>query len=210
MAMTDEFLEYRTMEGMSTKHLLIKNPEPKGLVVILPGANNLSEIPVLYLIRKGVSDEGYDTLNVDYEGLLDRDLNKEVLFDRLISMVKGLVNQYVETYGETEVSIVGRSLGSIIGARMSAETEEPFKKVVYISPTGLTIEELKTGEGLMFTSYADEYMDEAAIEKVKGWEGIELHLYNGADHSLEREGDLDGTIDVIRDVVKRSVEYLTS
>ena len=208
--MTDVFLEYRTMEGMSTKHLLIKHPEAKGLIVILPGANNLSDIPVLYLIRKGVSDKGYDTLNVDYEGILDRDLDREVLFDRLISMVKGLINQYVETYGETEVSIVGRSLGSIIGARLYWETENPFKRVAYISPTNLTIEELKAGEGLMFTSYADEYMDEAAVEKVKGLEGVDLHVYNGADHSLELDGNLDATIDVIRDVVKRSVEYLTS
>lgn len=208
--MIDKVLEYSTNSGVKTEHLLVKQSEPVGLVVLLSGANNNPERPILHLIRKGLLDVGYDTLNINYDGVIDHSLEKDVFFDRLSDLLSGVIDSYIKKYADIEISIIGRSLGSILVSRAFDEMRYDFNKAVLISPLNMTVEEIEYNEFLVFTSSEDDRIDEKVIHKLKSMDTIKLHIYENADHNLEIDNDMDGTIDIIRDVVKKTIMYITN
>lgn len=202
-------VRYTSEEGIDTIHCMIRHNESKGLFIVLPGANNAPDRPLLYLVRKGMLDAGYDVLNIDYTRLINKEEDFDRNADRILEVVNGVLLQRLEDYRGLHVCLLCRSLGSVVGTRLA---EYPFMKLhraVIVSPVNESIEYIGNQAYRIFLDPKDKYIDDLRYSKLLDNDDIELREYHGAGHNFEFYNDIERTIDTLKAVVVDILSYLS-
>jgi hypothetical protein len=163
------------------------------VVTLLPGRGYGPDAPLLYYARELLRSRGWAVRTVHWERVPNLDPTDHAA----VAAVAG------ETLGGSDPArdlVVAKSLGSL-ALPAAAERGVPG---IWLTPL-LGIEDVRRAAAraaattLLIGGTADPYWDGAAARAT----GAAVFEVPGADHSLERPGDLDGTLAVLATVLSR-------
>ena len=186
------------------------------LAVVFPGLGYTAHMPVLYYPRSLLLERGADVLLVeyDYRGAdfrMPRDPERDRWFfdDVSAACAAGL-----EQRPYSGVTLVGKSLGTLaMGYLLTEDARLSRARCVWLTPL-LRNDRLRAqmrrarGQSLFVIGTADSHYDPAYLEEVRLAPGNESVVIQGADHSLEIEGDTVGSIRAVEEIVRAMQQFL--
>lgn len=160
--------------------------DDKKLAVLFPGIGYHCDKPLLYYSAKLARAAGYAVLPVPYAGFPEKvrgDGDKlrasfEIAWTRAGEMLEA-----VEWTDYRELLFIGKSIGTIVGARYAMEKGFSVRSVL-LTPLEETFP-FVTGEAIAFHGTADPWAGTSAIVAACEEKGVPLCLTEGANHSLE-------------------------
>lgn len=171
------------------------------LAVIFPGMNYNSDKPLLYYIKKILSKENYDIVNISY-GKLPKE--KQPAFDIAIKKAKEAMKDINWSNYDT-ILFVSKSIGTISAGVIASNLSKDLKHI-YLTPVNETLQFMK-GDVVVFSGKEDPMMNtKDLIEEGKN-KGIELYLYDECNHSMET-GDVNKDIKILSDIIEKCQEYI--
>jgi hypothetical protein len=166
--------------------------DPERCVVLLPGVRYFSQAPLLWFTREAALAGGWSVLELSERAPSDREP-----FGWIAERAESALN----ATSATQVAMAGKSLGSA-AAPLATQRALP---AVWLTPL-LTRPDVLAALGatdrptLVVGSPADPAWGNGELPEN---EALELMELDGLDHSLQREGDPLGSIDVLREVTER-------
>lgn len=201
-------VNFITLDNIITNHMLIRHEKAKGLLVMLPGGNNISDRPIMHYLRKVMLDEGYDVLNMDYTGLINNEKSFDNNCNDILDVVKEVLLKIKDNYRNLEISMFCRSLGSFVGAKLANASVIDFHKVVIISPTSSTVSEIDSLECKFYFDRKDKYLSSESYELLISKPNVTYKEYKDGGHNFEIDNNIEETIEIMKDVVLDMSDYL--
>ena len=172
------------------------------VAVILPGVGYTCERPLLYYCAKIVKAMGYEVIKIQYPSMpIKKDLAtmKEDCQIGLEHLNRVLDPEMIRQYDE--ILFVSKSIGTLIGTEYAHQHGLSCRHIL-LTPVAQAIH--AGDEYVAFHGMADDWVD---VHDVKTKCTNTLHLYEGANHSLET-GDLEKDLDILGDVIRRVKKYI--
>ena len=163
------------------------------VATLLPGRGYGAQAPLLYYARLLLRSRGWAVRTVDWEKAPGLDPADH-------AAVAAFAREVLATADPAQDLVVGKSLGSL-ALPAAAERGVPG---IWLTPL-LGIEDVRRAAAraaastLLIGGTADPYWDGAAAAAT----GAAVFEVPGVDHSLERPGDLNGTLEVLSAVLSR-------
>jgi hypothetical protein len=211
-------LDIRGHRGQAVPNTFFaQDSETHHLALVFPGFGYTVHMPVLYYPRRLLLERGADALLVeyDYRGRVDfrmpRDPERDHWFfdDVAAACAAGLKQR-----SYSGVTLVGKSLGTLAMGYLLAEASRlSGARCVWLTPL-LRDDWLRAqmrrarGHSLFVIGTADSHYDPAYLEEVQLASGGESMVVQGADHSLEIEGDTVGSIRAMEQTVRVMQRFL--
>ena len=175
---------------------LFHEGDPERCVVLLPGVRYFSQAPLLWFAREVAEAAGWSVLEVSERAPADQEP-----FEWILKRAESALN----ATSATQVALVGKSLGSA-AAPLATQRALP---AVWLTPLLIRAEVLAAlgatdRPTLIIGSPADPSWGNGALPENEALEVLEL---DDLDHSLQREGDPLGSIDVLRTVSERVASF---
>lgn len=181
----------------------------KKLAVILPGTGYTPFMPLLFYAANSAEEKGYDICWVDYCPIFAEAKPRGA--DGMNAALEKAF-QYAEEkldairYDEYEtVVFIGKSLGTIVGAKYAAQHNCTPDQVWY-TPVPEAYEYVK-GNVLAFMGDRDHVMNAEEARKKAAEKNLPLHVYPNADHSLATGNTLTD-LDILKDVMTVTGDFL--
>lgn len=169
------------------------------VATLLPGRGYGPQAPLLYYARLLLRGRGWAVRTVDWERVPGLDPADQ-------AAVAAFAGEVLATADPTRDLVVAKSLGSLALPAAAARGVPG----IWLTPL-LGIEDVRRAAAraaastLLIGGTADPYWDGAAAAAT----GAAVFEVPGADHSLERPGDLTGTLEVLSTVLSRIDAQLT-
>jgi len=211
-------LDIRGHRGQAVPNTFFaQDSETQHLAVVFPGLGYTAHMPVLYYPRRLLLERGADALLVeyDYRGREDfrmpRDRERDGWFfdDVAAACAAGLGQRPY-----SGVTLVGKSLGTLaMGYLLTEDARLSRARCIWLTPL-LRDDRLRAqmrqarGHSLFVIGTADSHYDPAYLEEVQLAPGGESVVIQGADHSLEIEGDTVGSIRAVEQTVRVMQRFL--
>jgi hypothetical protein len=175
---------------------LLHEGDPERCVVVLPGVRYFSQAPLLWFAREVAEAAGWSVLELSERAPAD-----EEPFEWILKRAESALN----ATSATQVALVGKSLGSA-AAPLATQRALP---AVWLTPLLIRPEVLAAlgatdRPTLIVGSPADPSWGNGELPENEALEVLEL---DDLDHSLQREGDPLGSIDVLRTVTERVASF---
>lgn len=180
----------------------------KKLMVVFPGMGYHKDKPLLYYTWKLASAEGYDIQYVDYleffKGVKYGDAGMHEAALKAYERTKEILNR-LDFSQYTTVVFAGKSFGTLMGAKYASERGIHPRHIWY-TPVMDTYEH-GAKDAIAFIGSKDPLSDVGAMQTVAQEQGIELHIFEGGNHSLET-GDVERDLRTLQDVMRFTKELL--
>jgi pimeloyl-ACP methyl ester carboxylesterase len=176
---------------------ILHERDPERCVVLLPGVRYFSQAPLLWFAREAAQAGGWSVLELSERAPAEREP-----FEWITERAESALN----ATSATQVALVGKSLGSA-AAPLATQRALP---AVWLTPL-LIRPEVVAALGatdrptLIIGSPADPTWSGGELPENEALEVMEL---DGLDHSLQREDDPLGSIEVLREVTARVAAFL--
>lgn len=204
--MKSEVIKIRTEDGQMSEHIMIRQDNSDGLLIMFPGGNNSCDRPIMNLVKEEMLLNNYDVLIISYNPLSG---GKQLPEERLSSVNHELVKLHTKTRIQdySSVLILGRSVGNIIASNIRKSLDIEVDKHCFLAPIPGAIEYIIDFGGLVVTGTNDEYMTESSRQVLIDKLGANCIVIEGANHSFETNDSIDETLEITRDVGMKVVEY---
>ncbi|MBP5659984.1 MAG: alpha/beta hydrolase [Lachnospiraceae bacterium] len=180
----------------------------KKLAIILPGTGYHKDKPLLYYGTKLALEKGYDIQHVDYlecfNGIRYLDSEMAEASEKAYAKTEETLDK-IDFSQYTEVVFIGKSFGTLMGARYASEHRVKARHVWY-TPVLETYDYGIRG-AIAFTGSGDPIADTAAMRVKAEENGVSLHIYEDANHSLETKDTLHN-IGIMQEAIRLTKEYL--
>ncbi len=183
------------------------------LTVLFPGIGYHCDKPLLYYSRKMARKYEHDVVEIRYEfdgeipGIKNNpDKMLEAIADFTEQAKKQLADVAFEDYDS--VIFVGKSIGTAIAARIAREEDIAIGQLVY-TPVPDTLKNLPREKVVVFHGLSDPWCENDIVDEARKATGFELHLVEGANHSLET-GDPLEDLRIVRDVMEIAEKFYAS
>jgi hypothetical protein len=196
-----------TKNDLTSNHILFKTDDATKLVVIFPGGGNSCERPVLNFLRKYYLDHQTDVLCISYSNIYLKDDEDEALLGKITYALNEAILKVNEFKDYEKTYYICESFGNIVSNAIKMEYPNMVAKSAYISPTIDGLEFILKYPGLIITGTKDEYLDDPTIKELKSRPKDNLHIIEGAGHSLMVD-DVFESIEIVKEVVKLIIDYL--
>ena len=187
------------------------------LAFVFPGLGYTAHMPVLYYPQRLLLEGGADVLLVEYDYReqanlrMPRDPERDRwFFDDVAAACGAGLGQ--RPY--TRVTLIGKSLGTLaMGYLLTEDARLSRARCIWLTPL-LRDDRLRAqmrqarGHSLFVIGTADSHYDPAYLEEVRLAPGGESVVIQGADHSLEIEGDTVGSIRAVEQTVRVMQRFL--
>jgi phosphoglycolate phosphatase len=177
----------------------------KKLTVLFPGIGYHCDKPLLYYSRKLAKKYEHDVVEIRYEfdgeipGIKNNPDKMLVAIEDFTEQAKKQLSEVVfEDYDN--IIFVGKSIGTAIAARIAREKGMVIGQLVY-TPVPDTLHNLPRENVVVFHGLSDPWCENDIVEDAQKEIGFELHLVDGANHSLET-GDPLEDLRIVRDVIE--------
>jgi hypothetical protein len=170
------------------------------VATLLPGRGYGPQAPLLYYARLLLRGRGWVVRTVDWEQVSGPDPTDQ-------GAVAAFAEEVLATADPARDLVVGKSLGSLALPAAAARGVPG----IWLTPL-LGIEDVRRAAAraaastLLIGGTGDPYWDGAAAAAT----GAAVFEVPGADHSLERPGDLNGTLEVLATVLSRIDAQVTA
>lgn len=185
--------------------------------VVFPGTRYTCDMPLLYYATAALISSGYDVLQVHYgydgEPVAARGGRQEMFTEDVAAAYDALMAN--RRYWN--VALVGKSIGTIaMGRLLNARRLPQGVRLAWLTPMlnapelGDAIARLPRGsKSIFFTGTADaEHFNPDVAKRIGATDGCRVSVIDGADHSLELHGGVQGSMDVLKRVAGELLDFL--
>lgn len=188
------------------------------IAIVLPGVRYTCHMPLLYYPTRLLLSMGADVLWVEYTydqrpGF--RALSEAERERWFITDVTAACHTALAQRPYRQVTLVGKSLGTLaMGHLLTADPQLAQAQAIWLTPL-LRNERLRAqirqskARSLFVIGSADGHYDPASLAEVRAATGGETLVIDGADHSLEIEGDLWRSLQALEQVLRAIQAFLT-
>ncbi len=183
----------------------------KRLAVFFPGIGYHNDKPLLYYSRKLARELGLDVVEITYvlpvkakEIKGDKDKMRDA-FELAVEQADKQLSA-IEFDKYEQVFFIGKSIGTTVAAHYDKTYDVGARQIV-LTPVPQTFDYLKPGCGIVFNGTEDPWCDTGLVKEKCGDLGIEVHIVEHANHSLETKS---ATTDVqnLESVLNTIEEYM--
>ncbi len=188
------------------------------VAIVLPGVRYTCHMPLLYYPTSLLLSLGADVLWVEYAYDQRPDFRALAEVERerwFITDVAAACHTALAQRPYRQVTIVGKSLGTLaMGHLLTADPQLAGAQAIWLTPL-LRNERLRAqiglckGRSLFVIGSADAHYDPAALDDIRSATGSEIVVIDGADHSLEVEGDLWRSLQALEQVLRAIQAFLS-
>ena len=211
-------LEFNGYKGQSVLGTFYRQDSPTDhLAMIFPGYGYTCDMPLLYLPKKMLVENGADVLQVNYAfsnkpGFWQSgDETRAIWFgsDATVAM-----RTVLEKADYKQFTLIGKSLGTLaVGHLVTLMSELADARIILFTPllkNPRLVQQLAAFKGkTMLVVGADDPFHAAdnlkIIQKMRTVDVIEIP---GTDHSLEIKGDVSHSLDVLGEVMQGVARFL--
>ena len=164
------------------------------LAVFFPGIGYHCDKPLLYYSRKLVQEYGYEkivTLNYTYDGKNLRE-NEEKIQQAFDSLYE-------------KILFISKSIGTIIASAYAEAQRIPCRHILY-TPLKETYA-FGHEAAVAFIGNSDPWSDVKKVADLSEKQNVKIHIYEGANHSLETKSVRDN-LDILKDVMEKTSRYM--
>jgi hypothetical protein len=182
---------------LSPGEAILHEGDPERCVVVLPGVRYFSQAPLLWFAREAAQAAGWSALELSERA--------PTAADPFAWMHERAQSALAATKAQ-RVVVVGKSLGS---AAAPLVAERGLRAIwltpLLVRPEVVTALNETEAPALLVGSSADPTWSDGERPVNHALEIVEL---DGLDHSLQAEGDLLASLDVLREVTERIATFL--
>jgi len=185
----------------------------KRLAVVFPGIGYHKDKPLLYYSIKLARAYGYEILNIEYHDMPSKIQGDKAMMKKAYDIAREQVCEQLDGVDFTEyekVCFIGKSIGTILAAGYAAEHKLSPKQIWY-TPLEATFsfEACRPQDVTAFIGDDDPWSVVEDVKKLAAKCKITMPSYPRCNHSLE-SGDVTADIEVLRDVMKKTKEFMAS
>jgi hypothetical protein len=182
---------------LSPGEAVLHEGDPARCVVLLPGVRYFSQAPLLWFSREAAQAAGWSVLELSERAPGDQEP---------FAWLRERAASALAAADAEQVAVIGKSLGSA-AAPLAAERGLPavWLTPLLIRPEVVAALEATSAPTLLVGSGADSTW---ADGERPANEAVELIELDGLDHSLQAPGDLERSLNVLRDVTQRVQTFL--
>lgn len=196
---------------------LRQDGEAQHIAILFPGMGYTCHMPLLYYPTELLLGKGADVLQVEYtyrrrddfQSASDEEQTRWFVADVTAALRAALAQR-----AYTQVTLIGKSLGTLaLGHLLSTEEMLREARGVWLTPL-LRNERLRAqikkwaGRSLFVIGTADAHYDANLLSEVEAATGGESLVVDGADHSVEIEGDILASLRALERVVRAVDEFV--
>lgn len=165
------------------------------LVIIFPGAGYHEDKPLLYYAKKIAQKYDYDILVMNYG---NRVFDIKNLDDYVDTVIQFILKNELQIVGYQEIVSIEKSVGTLIAGKLYDLLGINAKRIV-LTPLDESVKWLKQGDVII--SGLEDRLFCAESRKKIDLMGIKGYYYESANHSLEIEGNILLSIEILHQVV---------
>lgn len=179
------------------------------LCILFPGIGYHCDKPLLYYSAKLARSKGYEVIALKYGGFPqgakgNDEKMRSAAEHALIQSEQQLAGVDLSSY--EDIVFVGKSIGT--AACLAFRANKNIRaRCILLTPLTLTFEH-DPAKSIAFNGTADPWAATEDIKRLCAERAIELHIYDGADHSLET-GDVENDIKILNSVINKIDKYLS-
>jgi predicted alpha/beta-hydrolase family hydrolase len=198
-----------------------ETPATQGAIVF-PGLGYTCEMPLLYYTTALLLNRGCDVLLVDYDyrGADFRQMPAAAQVDRLVADTQPAFDAIRQLARYERISLIAKSLGTralgrLVQTKHNDSARAPDIRAVWLTPL-LRDERLQQQlrgcalPSLTIIGTADPHYDESMLHELAAKPEHEIMTITGADHSLELDGDISGSIRALESILAALDEFLAA
>lgn len=211
----DGSIEIPGYGGENVPNEVLRQPlGSSSLGVILPGGGYTSAMPLLYYAGKLLIERGCDVLivNYDYRSAI-RTVPRQELEERLHTDTLQALSVAYGRYPYTSVVLVGKSLGTMAMAHLLESRQWPIVATAWLTPI-LGRDDVRLGlEKMSHRSFVaigtdDGEYNKQLLDELEQRHGVDVCTIQNAEHSIDIDGDVPGSVEAVRTVVQRMQAFL--
>jgi dienelactone hydrolase len=219
----DKMLKQKTLEiagyqDEPVAHTFFQQEDQtRHLAILLPGAGYTAYMPLIYYPMRLLLALGADALRVEYMYLGREDYAALPPAERLRWLFGDVTAAYRSAVAQRlyqQVTLVGKSLGTLaMGHLLTTEAELPLVQAVWLTPLlwndrlRAQIQQAKP-RSLFAIGTADAHYNEAHLAELQAATHSDAVVIDGANHSLEIEGDVMQSLQALEQVMHAFQAFL--
>ena len=181
----------------------------KKLAIFFPGIGYHADKPLLYYSRKLAGEAGYELIALKYDyqaGNIRGNKEKmEAAFHALYAQAEAQLAD-VDFAAYAEVLFVSKSVGTIIASAYAQKLEETgteaeLRHILY-TPLEATYN-FAPKHAAAFIGTVDPWSDVPAVIRMSEAQGVQIHVYENANHSLETSDTMQN-LKILQDVMEKT------
>ncbi len=211
-------LEIKGYRNRSLKNSLLKqSEETQDIALVFPGLAYNSNMPLLHYTIQTILASGINVLTIDYDYSNNSEFMEQSLRTRsdwLIEDVEAALNVVTERENQKVVCLTGKSLGTIALGHL-LETYEDLRnaKTIWLTPlikNPQLLEQMLAymKDAVLVIGTKDPHYDSDIIDRLNISTQLSGIVIDGADHSLEIEGDVTKSLRVLMQIVSILQQFL--
>ena len=212
-------LKIKGYNGRLVKNRFFKqSDDPHEVALVFPGLKYNSRMPLLHYSIKTILTSGLNVLTVDYDYSNTPEFMKqsqETRSDWLIEDVEAALKVITEDKNQKVVCLTGKSLGTLALGYL-LETHENLRdaKTIWLTPhikNPELMEQMLTHmkDAVMVVGTKDSHYDRDIVDRLNATTQLSGIIIDGGNHSLEREGDVPQSLQVLMQIVAILRQFLT-
>jgi pimeloyl-ACP methyl ester carboxylesterase len=214
---TFETLDIAGHQNRPVPHTFLKQKrETQHVALLLPGVGYTAHMPLLYYTMRVALDQGADVLRVETMYVKEEGFNAlepaaraRWVFDDASAAFRAALAQRAYQHA----TLVGKSLGTLaVGHLLETEPDLAHVEAIWLTPL-LWNDTLRSQinrfrpRSLFLAGSADPHYSAGHLAEVKRATQGEAVVIEGANHSLEIEGNLMRSLEALRRVVEAVLSF---
>lgn len=194
--------------GMKTRnHLTAHHPSSSTLTVLFPGANYPCEAPLLWYARMGALYAGSDVLALEYGyWAAHTEPNFEHDWTRIVEEAVAAIQQARSGAQYRSLVFVSKSIGTYMAGQAARRLPDLPIRHLFLTPIRSAIPLMLEHGGRVVVGDRDPAFQSEHIAQVSSAQNLAVTVVPGAKHSLEVDGDIAGSLHILRQVADLGAE----
>ncbi|MFW9813343.1 MAG: hypothetical protein ACFFF9_12855 [Candidatus Thorarchaeota archaeon] len=213
-----EVLDIKGYRGRNIRNSYYKQfTETEKVALVFPGLSYNTSMPLLHYSIEAILASGLNLLTVDYDYSTIPEFMEQPLrakADWMIRDVEAALRIVTEVAEQEVACLVGKSLGTIaIGHILETYEEYRDAKTIWLTPLIKNPELMEQmlsymKDAVLVIGTKDDQYDSDIIDRLNATTLLSGVVVEGANHSLEIEGDVTKTLRVLMQVVTIIQQFL--
>ncbi|MBM7097979.1 alpha/beta hydrolase [Bacillus sp. H-16] len=184
---------------------LMKHEKDAGRVaIVLPGAAYTAQGPLLYYATSILFRNGFDILHINYE--YTREELSGLTEEGFTADVRNVIDEVIGGAPYEEIIAVAKSVGTIALSYLMEEERFARVKAIWLTPLIQRDDVYKSlsgswHPGLCVIGDRDPVFERERFSEIDRNPRIQGILVKDANHALELEGDVMGSLDVLKNIM---------
>jgi pimeloyl-ACP methyl ester carboxylesterase len=204
-------------DNVPVKNRLFRHSGPtRGLAVLFPGLRYTCDMPLFFYSHKILLEQGYDVLQIraDYTQNAFETASPDRQIDWLGADAQAAIKAASEQREYLYHLYVAKSIGTLALSILLLNQPELRKHpTIWLTPLfrlPLVEQAMQqiSGPALYIAGTHDNTFDADRLAFLQKTTSAEALVFKGANHSLEIPGDLQRSLDILKETTQRTTEFL--